>query len=163
MNFCALCCSQYPDAWGADAGTDSWFYENYIGDRARLAHTVVSPRRPQDASLLSIPGHAVNTARHAVIVTMVCTVHTLHPHPNISTSKASLFHCQPHVWRRGVEHDADIASQANKPIIMEECGSQTFYGDRDHVRSCERYNPTQYRKLAFSIVLQTWFALTRRP
>ena len=34
-------CLQYPDAWGADAATDIWFHENYIGDRARLAHQIV--------------------------------------------------------------------------------------------------------------------------
>ena len=41
---------QYPDAWGADASTDSWFYENYIGNRARLAHGVVGlPGHPSAA------------------------------------------------------------------------------------------------------------------
>lgn len=36
---------QYPDAWGANSpilpDTDSWFDENYIGDRARLVHSMV--------------------------------------------------------------------------------------------------------------------------
>ena len=109
--------SQYPDAWGADGSTDSWFYSNYIGDRARLAHTIVRlcclPCASERTMLLK--AHSGDHVCRAGLASSKAAC------PSVSV----LISCLPR---------SPGSLQAGKPIIMEECGSQTFYGNRDFVR-----------------------------
>ena len=119
------CASQYPDAWGADASTDSWFYENYIGDRARLAQSVVSVRSCDER----------NVAAEGCPRRLRSRPFDHEARPQLSACMLPLEHPRT-VCKRGDElpgQSVYAPLQTGKPIIMEECGTQTFYGNRDHV------------------------------